>query len=93
MDMKPEFKVGDYVEWKSEGARARGEILKKISLPLKFKTHIVHASKVKPQYFIKLAKTGLVVLHKGSSLKRIDNNDGAFQKNDSKKTASMKSAY
>lgn len=82
--IKHEFKAGDYVEWKSEGARARGEILKKISVPLKFKTHTVHASKAEPQYFIKRYKTGLVVLHKGAALKRIDDNDGASRKNNRK---------
>ena len=72
--MKHELKVGDNVEWKSEGARARGEILKKIISPMKFKTYTVHASKNKPQYFIKRVKTGLVVLHKGSALKLIGEN-------------------
>ena len=74
--MKHELKVGDFVEWKSEGARARGEILKKVISPMKFKTYTVHASKAEPQYFIKRAKTGLVVLHRGTVLKWIGENDG-----------------
>lgn len=69
--MKHELKVGDFVEWKMEGARAKGEILKKITSPMKFGTHRVEASKERPQYFIKRAKTGLVVLHKGTVLKWI----------------------
>jgi len=77
--MKHEFKVGDFVEWKSEGACARGAILKKVSSPLKFKTYTVHASKMEPQYFIKRAKTGLVVMHKGTALKRIGENEDANQ--------------
>ncbi len=78
--MKHELKVGDYVEWKTEGSSARGEILKKIINPMKFKTYTVHASKEKPQYFIKRAKTGLVVLHKGTVLKWIGENDRAISK-------------
>ncbi len=79
MAMKHELQVGDYVEWKSEGARAKGAILKKISAPLKFKTYTVHASKAEPQYFIKRDKTGLVVLHKGTALKWIGEKEGEIR--------------
>ncbi len=79
MTMKHEFKVGDFVEWKSEGATARGAILKKVNSPLKFKTFTVHASKTEPQYFIKRAKTGLVVMHKGTALKWIGENENPTQ--------------
>jgi hypothetical protein len=78
--MKHEFKAGDFVEWKSEGAKARGMILKKVSSPMKFKTYTLHASKAEPQYFIKRAKTGLVVLHKGTELKWIGEKEDASQK-------------
>jgi len=78
--MKHELRVGDNVEWKSEGARARGTILKKIVSPMKFKTYTVHASKEKPNYFIKRVKTGLVVLQKGSVLQWIGENDGTTAK-------------
>ncbi len=78
--MKHELQVGDYVEWKSEGARAKGAILKKISALLKFKTYTVHASQAKPQYFIKREKTGLVVLHQGSALKWIGENEDVPRK-------------
>ena len=79
VSMKHELKVGDFVEWKSEGARAKGSILKKISTPMKFKTYTVHASKGKPQFFIKREKTGLVVLHKGTALKWIGEKEGETQ--------------
>jgi len=78
--MKHKLKDGDNVEWKSEGVRARGTILKTIVSPMKFKTYTVHASKEKPQYFIKRVKTGLVVMHKGSALKWIGENDGTLAK-------------
>jgi hypothetical protein len=46
--MKHELKVGDNVEWKSEGARARGMILKKIISPLKFHAYTVQARRRNP---------------------------------------------
>jgi hypothetical protein len=51
--MKHEFKVGDHVEWNSEGGRVRGRIQKKVTSTMKFKTYTVHASKEEPQYLIK----------------------------------------
>ncbi|MGA2333710.1 MAG: HVA1 family protein, partial [Syntrophales bacterium] len=35
------FKVGDHVEWNSEGGRVRGTIKKKVASAIKFKTYIV----------------------------------------------------
>jgi hypothetical protein len=67
-----EFKVGDYVEWKADGARAHGAILKKVVSPLEFDTQTVHASHKDPQYFIKPSVTGVVVVKKASDLKQID---------------------
>ncbi len=55
--MKPEFKVGDHVEWNSEAGRVRGTINKKITSAIKFKTYTVRASKEEPQYLIKSDKT------------------------------------
>jgi hypothetical protein len=75
-----EFKAGDYVEWKAEGARVRGAILKKVASPLKFKTQTVHASKKDPQYFIKPMVTGVVVVKKASALKKMDEIAGVAAK-------------
>jgi hypothetical protein len=70
--MIKEFKVGDYVEWKAEGAPAQGVILKKVVTPLQFETQTVHASQKDPQYFIKPMTTGIIVVKKTSALKPID---------------------
>lgn len=43
--MKPEFKIGDHVEWNSEAGRVRGTIQKKVTAPTKFKSYTVRASK------------------------------------------------
>jgi RNA polymerase-interacting CarD/CdnL/TRCF family regulator len=69
--MKHEFKVGDHVEWNSEGGRVRGTIQKKVSSTMKFKTYTIHASKEEPQYLIKSDKTDHMAMHKGTALKKI----------------------
>jgi hypothetical protein len=65
------FKVGDHVEWTSEGGRVRGTIKKKITSAIKFKTYTVRASKEEPQYMIKSDKTDHMAMHKGSALKKV----------------------
>lgn len=72
--MKKELKAGDNVEWKAEDGRARGAVLKKLTTLLRLKSITITASKKEPKYFIRRAKTGLVVLKKGSALKIITEN-------------------
>ena len=66
--MAEDFKVGDHVEWNSEGGRVRGTIKNKITSAIKFKTYTVRASKEEPQYMIKSDKTDHMARHKGSAL-------------------------
>lgn len=69
--MKPEFKIGDHVEWNSEAGRVRGTIQKKVTAPTRFKTYTVRASKEVSQYLIKSDKTDHLAMHKGTALKKI----------------------
>lgn len=69
--MKHKFKIGDHVEWNSEGGRVRGTIQKEVTSAIKFKTYTVHASKEEPQYLIKSDKTDHMAMHKGTALKRL----------------------
>lgn len=69
--MKPEFKVGDQVEWNSEAGRVRGTIQKKVTSAIRFKTYTVRASKKEPQYLIKSDRTDHLAMHKGAALKKI----------------------
>jgi hypothetical protein len=71
LSMKPNFKVGDLVEWNSEAGRVRGTIKKKIVSATKFKTYTIRASKDEPQYMIKSATTDHLAVHKGSALQKI----------------------
>jgi hypothetical protein len=66
--MAEDLKVGDHVEWNSEGGRVRGTIKKKITSAIKFKTYTARASKEEPQYMIKSDKTDHMAMHKGSAL-------------------------
>ncbi|ULA70057.1 MAG: putative DNA-3-methyladenine glycosylase II [Nitrospira sp.] len=77
--MKPEFNVGDHVEWNSEAGRVRGTIKKKVVSAIMFKTYIVHASKEEPQYLIKSDKTDHLAMHKGSALTKINANRRSLQ--------------
>lgn len=65
------FKVGDHVEWNSEAGFVRGTIKKKVTVPMKFKTYTVRASKEEPRYLIKSDKTDHLAMHKGAALKKI----------------------
>jgi len=69
--MKPEFNVGDHVEWNSEAGHVQGTIKKKVTSAIKFKSYVVRASKEEPQYLIKGDKTDHLAMHKGSVLKKI----------------------
>ncbi|MEO8325872.1 MAG: DUF2945 domain-containing protein [Nitrospirota bacterium] len=77
--MKPEFKVGDHVEWNSEAGRVRGTIKKKVTSAIEFKTYTVRASKEEPQYLIKSDKTEHLAMHKGSALTKIGNRKRSHQ--------------
>ena len=62
------FKCGDHVEWNSEAGMVRGVIFKKVVSDVRVEGYVHHASKKKPQYFIKSDKTDHVAIHKGSAL-------------------------
>jgi Hypervirulence associated proteins TUDOR domain len=63
------FKLGNQVEWDSEGGRVRGVIVKKVASDVRFKGYVHHASKEEPQYIIKSDKTNHIAIHKGRALK------------------------
>jgi hypothetical protein len=54
-----------------EAGRVRGTIKKKITSPIPFKGHTVHASKEEPQYLIESDKTDHLAMHKGSALRKV----------------------
>ena len=71
------FKIGDHVSWNSEAGRVSGIIRRKISAPMEFKGHTVHASREEPQYVIESDKTDHLAMHKGSALRKLRGSAGA----------------
>ena len=68
--MTKELKPGDKVEWDSSGGHTKGEVVKKVTSPMKIKTHKVAASPDNPEYLVKSDKTGAKAAHKPESLKK-----------------------
>lgn len=68
--MAKELKKGDKVEWNSSQGTIKGSVEKKVTSPMKIKTHQVSASKENPEYLVKSDKTGAKAAHKPDQLKK-----------------------
>lgn len=68
--MAKELKKGDKVEWNSSQGTIKGTVEKKVTSPMKIKTHEVKASKENPEYLVKSDKTGAKAAHKPGQLKK-----------------------
>lgn len=68
--MAKELKKGDKVEWNSSQGTIKGTVEKKVTSPMKIKTHQVSASKENPEYLVKSDKTGAKAAHKPGQLKK-----------------------
>ncbi len=68
--MAKELKKGDKVEWNSSQGTIKGTVEKKVTSPIKIKTHQVSASKENPEYLVKSDKTGAKAAHKPGQLKK-----------------------
>ncbi|HEY3675307.1 MAG TPA: DUF2945 domain-containing protein [Candidatus Tumulicola sp.] len=68
---RTEPKAGDRVTWNagSEGT-VTGVVKKKLTKPMKIKSHDVAASPENPEYLVESAKTGAVAAHEPSALKK-----------------------
>ena len=64
------LKAGDAVSWKSSQGLVKGKVVKKVTAPMKIKTHKVAASKDNPEYVVKSDKTGALAAHKAGGLKK-----------------------
>ena len=68
---KDTLKVGDKVEWESSGGKTTGTIKKKLTAPMKIKSHEVAASKENPEYLVE-TESGALAAHKPEALKKIN---------------------
>jgi hypothetical protein len=64
------FKAGDKVTWDSSQGEVAGTVRKKLTSPMKIKSHEVKASKENPEYLVTSDKTGAEAAHKPAELKK-----------------------
>jgi hypothetical protein len=63
------LKAGDEVTWDSSQGEVTGTVEKKLTSPMKIKSHEVKASKENPEYLVKSEKTGAEAAHKPEELR------------------------
>lgn len=66
------FRKGDKVVWKSHGEAVGGSVEEKITCDTRAAGRTVRASKDRPQYLVRSAKTGADAVHKPGALRRRD---------------------
>ena len=64
------FKSGDRVEWDTPQGKTVGKVEKKLTSPMKIKSHKVAASKSNPEYLVKSEKSGKKAAHKPGELRK-----------------------
>ena len=69
--MPKTLKVGDKVEWETSQGKTKGKVKKKLTAPMKIKTHEVKATKDDPEYLVETEKSKKKAAHKPESLKKI----------------------
>ncbi len=68
--MAKEPKPGDKVKWASSQGEVKGTVEKKLTKPMRIKTHKVAASPENPEFLVKSDKTGAKAAHKAEALKK-----------------------
>jgi plastocyanin len=67
--MTKTLKAGDRVSWKSQGGKAHGKVVKKLTSETQIQGHKVAASKDNPEYLVETTE-GKQAAHKPGSLKK-----------------------
>lgn len=65
--MAKTLRKGDAVSWKSHGGTAHGEVVKKITRPIRIKDHKVAASPDNPEFIVE-TREGKRAAHKPAAL-------------------------
>jgi hypothetical protein len=68
--MAKDLHAGDHVKWNTSQGETEGEVIKKLTRPMKIKTHAVKASKSDPEYLVRSDKSGEKAAHKPGALKK-----------------------
>lgn len=64
------LKPGDKVEWDTSQGKTTGTVKKKLTSPMKIKSHQVAASKDNPEYLVETEKSKKLAAHKPDELKK-----------------------
>ena len=64
------LKAGDKVRWDHSQGSSSGKVIRKLTSPMKIKSHKVAASKDNPEYLVESTKTGARAAHKPSELRK-----------------------
>lgn len=67
---KGTLKQGDKVEWQTSQGKTSGTVKKKLTSPMKIKSHEVAASKDNPEYLVETDKSKQLAAHKPDALKK-----------------------
>ena len=62
--------VGDRVEWDTSQGKTTGRIKKKLTSPMKIKSHKVAASPENPEYLVRTEKSKKLAAHKPTELRK-----------------------
>ncbi len=67
---KKTLKKGDKVEWQTSQGKTSGTVKKKLTSPMKIKSHEVAASADNPEYLVETDKSKKLAAHKPDKLKK-----------------------
>ena len=67
---KKTLNPGDQVEWETSQGKTSGTVKKKLTSPMKIKSHEVAASEENPEYLVETSKSKKLAAHKPESLKK-----------------------
>ena len=65
------LKTGDHVEWDTSQGKTVGTVKKKLTAPMKIKTHQVKASPEHPEYLVETDESHKEAAHVADELKKV----------------------
>ena len=69
--MADTLKTGDHVEWDTSQGKTVGTVKKKLTAPMKIKSHQVKASPEHPEYLVETDKSHKEAAHVAGELKKV----------------------
>ena len=69
--MADTLKAGDHVEWDTSQGKTVGTVKKKLTAPMKIKSHQVKASPEHPEYLVETDKSHKEAAHVAGELKKV----------------------